>query len=274
MPESIAEYDPETTRAALSVLLDLFAALGEYRDHAVLVGGWVPFVTCNPDKLHCGSKDIDIAFNSNQVRGARYEALSQILVRRGFAKRKDRNSIPIEFSYERRIERNGKRYKVQLDLLAQEQGGTRKGSRHQKVGDVLARKAKGADLAVGDHVQLRIQGELPSGAKDRIRVNIAKPMPYLVMKAFAMQDRAKEKDAYDIYWICKYHPDGRKAIAEAFSRGMNDVLVQEALEVLRYKFGEIDRVGPTAVANFLAEDFEMVQRDAFETVQDMLREIP
>lgn len=274
MPEYISDYDPETTQASYSVLLDIFAALGEYRPHAVLVGGWVPYVTCKSDRLHCGSKDIDIALNSKKVRGAKYEELSQILVNRGFHKRKDKHGVPIEFSYERHIERNGKPYKIQLDLLAQEHGGTRKASRHQKVGDVLARKAKGADLAVENYVEMRLEGKLPNGAIDRVRVNIARPMPYLVMKSFAMDDRAKEKDAYDIYWICKYHPDGRKSIADAFARGKRHSQVQAALEILRVKFGAIDRVGPVAVADFMKEeDHEIIQRDAYETVQDMLRHI-
>jgi len=277
LPELISEYDPESTREALKVLMDLFARLAGYRRHAVVVGGWVPYLTCpNAERLHCGSKDIDIAFDSEKVGKTSYEELAKVLKSMNFVERRDRNKKIIEFSYERAIKVGGRELKIHLDLLAQYYGGRGKKHATQIVKGQRARKAMGADLALEDPVEFDLDGEMPGGAKNRVKIRVAKPMPHIVMKAHALDSRAKEKDAYDIYWICKYHPDGRAAIATAFRRKAKDQSVIRAIAFLEEKFGGMDRLGPSHVADFLETEVgnrDIVLRDAYETVQDLLRRV-
>ena len=58
------DYSAELVKAAHSVLLELFHLFGEYREHIVLVGGWVPeFLFSKHDTHHVGSIDVDLALN-------------------------------------------------------------------------------------------------------------------------------------------------------------------------------------------------------------------
>ncbi len=61
------------------------------------------------------------------------------------------------------------------------------------------RKARGCDLAFDAPVELDVEGEPPGGGLDHASIRVAAIVPFLVMKAMALADRLKEKDAYDIY---------------------------------------------------------------------------
>jgi hypothetical protein len=45
-----------------------------------------------------------------------------------------------------------------------------------------------------------LDGELPGGGKDSVTIRVASIVPFIVMKAMALDDRLKEKDARDIYY--------------------------------------------------------------------------
>jgi hypothetical protein len=72
------DYNKLTVEAAKSVLLELIHLLGAYRDHIVLIGGWVPeFIISSTDNPHIGSIDVDIAFNHLKIR--KYPPENQIV---------------------------------------------------------------------------------------------------------------------------------------------------------------------------------------------------
>lgn len=62
---------PDVSAASTSVLLELMAILGAYRDALVLVGGWAPYFLIETSKRpddkfeHVGSIDIDLAVDPN-----------------------------------------------------------------------------------------------------------------------------------------------------------------------------------------------------------------
>lgn len=63
------DYSEELVKAARSVLLELMHLLGEYWEHIVLVGGWVPDILLNrTDNPHIGSIDVDLALNHRKIR--------------------------------------------------------------------------------------------------------------------------------------------------------------------------------------------------------------
>ena len=52
--------NPLIVQSDKSVLLEVMLMLGEYREHLVLVGGWVPeLLITNPEEVHVGSIDVD-----------------------------------------------------------------------------------------------------------------------------------------------------------------------------------------------------------------------
>jgi hypothetical protein len=95
-----------------------------------------------------------------------------------------------------------------------------------------------------------------------------------MMKAQALSDRLKEKDAYDIYYCLVHYTGGLAALIQSFHPFLGHPLVQEGLNLLAEKFQSPGHMGPTFVADFLEEtDPEAratIQRDAFERVHYLL----
>lgn len=272
------EYPADETQAAISVLAELLTYLGPYRDDIVVIGGWVPFFLTQGiaiDEPHIGSLDVDLALNAAGISDDAYARIEEILEKRGFKHRLDSKGSPIPHSYIRQVKNAaGQEFDVQVDFLAPEYGGTPKSQRHQRVQGLLAHKARGSDMVFDHFDETIIEAILPNGANRRVTAKIADPLSCVVMKAIAFGSRGNEKDAYDLYMVCKYCPNGQERIVDALKENMTSKLVQEALAVLRKEFASVDSLGPTSVADFLEEKEEAARaircRDAFEIIQAVL----
>jgi len=267
------DYMGAAVEAARSVLLELSRLLGAYREHLVLVGGWVPeLLLPEAEPRHVGSLDIDLALDHRKLADLEYRTIHELLKLRGY---EQDNRQP--FIYRRRVTVHGHEITVQVDLLAGEYEGTGKSRRTQKVQDVRPRKARGCDLALDMAVELELRGTLPSGAKDAATIRIAGIVPFLVMKGMALADRLKEKDAYDVYFCVKRYPGGIDALAAAFHPHASHGLVIEGLSKIAGKFTAPEAFGPTAVADFEEaadpEDRAIIQRDAYEQITSLLRRL-
>ena len=74
------------------------------------------------------------------------------------------------------------------------------------------RKARGCDLVFDKSISIKIAGNLPDGGKDEVEIKVASLLPFLVMKAMALDSRLKEKDAYDIYYCLDNYQGGLDAV--------------------------------------------------------------
>ncbi|MBI2605275.1 MAG: nucleotidyl transferase AbiEii/AbiGii toxin family protein [Deltaproteobacteria bacterium] len=263
------DYNTEAVAAAKSVLIELVHLLGEYRDHFVVIGGWVPeLLLPAATSPHVGSIDVDIALNHRKFAQDGYKMVQEILLSRGYELGKQ------PFIFFRPVKLGDRIIKVEVDLLAGEYGGTGKNHRTQKVQDVRPRKARGCDLAFELFREINVEGEIPGGGTDSVTVRVASIVPFLVMKGMALHDRIKEKDAWDIYYCVKNYPGGTDAVAAEFQPHLNHSLVREGLEKIAGKFSSVHAVGPKFVADFEEitdqAERELLQRDAFERVRALL----
>lgn len=263
------DYNDIAVQAARSVLLELAHLLGEYRDDMVLVGGWVPeFIFPDKVKPHCGSIDVDLALDHRHLQEQGYRSIQELLLSRGYEQGKQ------PFIFYRRILVGNQEIMVEIDLLAGEYEGTGKSHRTQKMQDVRARKARGCDLAFDLFIEVPIVGELPGGGRDSVTIRVASIVPFLIMKGMALEDRLKEKDAWDIYYCVLNYPSGLDALVQAFRPYLDHGLVREGLEKIANKFASEKEVGPKFVADFEEiadpEERELVQRDAYERVNYIL----
>lgn len=259
------DYNAEQVKAARSVLLELMLLLGEFREHLVLVGGWVPeFLITNPSESHVGSMDVDLAIDHRQVTKTAYRTIRKLLLQRGY----EEGEQP--YIFKRRVGDLA----VEVDLLAGEYGGTGKSRRHQRIPDTLLRKARGCDIAFTDPESVMIEGELPKGGKDTVRIKIASIESFLCMKGMALDSRFKEKDAWDIYFCVREFPGGLDSLVERLRPKMKHGLMREAFEKIASHFASPGHRGPKHVADFedLHDDEERAsfQRDAFERIQYLL----
>ncbi len=157
------DYSSEIVSAARSVLLELAHLLGEYREHIVVVGGWVPELLFHESAMpHVGSVDVDLAVDHRSLQEPHYQTLKQLLLRRGY--RQDEKQ---PFIFHRTVPIGSSSVEVQVDLLAGEYEGTGRSHRTQKFEDARARKARGCDLAFELFSEVTIQGMLPGGGEDQ-----------------------------------------------------------------------------------------------------------
>ncbi len=267
------DYTAEAVEAARSVLIELTHLLGEYRDDIVLIGGWVPELLLPQEpRPHVGSMDIDLALNHLNIADG-YARIEELLRSRGYYQEEGRQ--PYIFFRDVPV-REGK-VTVQVDLLSGEYEGTGKGRRHQVVQDLRARKVRGCDIAFDMAEEISIEGEIPGGGFDRVTIRVASIVPFLVMKGMALDERLKEKDAWDIYYCVQVFPGGIEALAEEFRPHLTHGLVREGLAKISKHFSDIKSIGPRFVADFEEaddpEEIERITRDAFERVNAFLRSL-
>ena len=265
-----SDYGQPGVDACFSVIVELITILGEYRDSIVLVGGNVPpLLIPSAREKHTGSLDVDLALDFKSISNAGYKTIVKTLEARGY-----RQSREQPFRFFRDIEVNGTKFTVEVDLLAGEYGGTGRKHRTQRVQDAQARKARGCDLVFDAPLTVKLKGKMPGGALNEVSVRISSVGPFLVMKGMALWERLKEKDAFDVYFCCRYFPGGIEPLAEAIRPIAQNVLAKEGLGKIRAKFKDLNGIGPVGVVAFLElgdrDEIDRVQREAFELVNKLM----
>ncbi len=266
------DYSEQLVRAARSVLLELVHLLGEYWDNIVLVGGWVPEILLGSNENpHVGSIDIDLALDHLGLRDEGYKSIQELLLERGYTQGRQ------PFIFHRSVDVRGDDITVQVDLLSGQYQGTGKSHRHQKIQGGLARKTRGCDLAFDKPMEVTIKGELPNGAKDSVKVRVAAIVPFLAMKGMALDERMKEKDAWDIYYCIQNYPGGLDLLIEEFRPYLDNGLVKEGLKKIAKHFASEKHLGPKFVADFeeitTGEEREIRERDAYEKVRYLMEKL-
>jgi len=268
------DYTAEAVEAAKSVLIELTHLLGEYRDSIVLIGGWVPELLIPQEpRPHVGSIDIDLALNHVKIPEEGYRLIEELLTSRGYYQEPDKQP----FIFFRDVPLGDSVIKVQVDLLSGEYEGTGKAHRTQAVQGMKARKARGCDLAFEMVREIIVEGEIPGGGVDRVTVRIASIVPFLVMKGMALDDRLKEKDAWDIYYCLLAYPGGIDVLVEEFRPHLSHGLVREGLGKIATHFSSLKSIGPKFVADFEGagdpEERQRIIRDAFERTNAFLNRL-
>jgi hypothetical protein len=266
------DYSEELVGAARSVLVELMHLLGQYWENIVIVGGWVPeLLLSSKESPHIGSIDVDLALNHLKLSDKGYRSIQELLVSRGYVQGKQ------PFIFNRILNIQGNEITVRVDLLSGEYQGTGKSRRHQKIQGGLARKTRGCDLVFDKPVVVTIEGKLPDGARDTVNVRVASIVPFLIMKGMALDERLKEKDAWDIYYCIQNYPGGLEKLVGEFRPHLRHGLVREGLEKIAKNFASEKHVGPRFVADFEEitdpEERETRERDAYEKVKYLLQQL-
>ncbi|OPZ82581.1 MAG: hypothetical protein BWY77_00098 [bacterium ADurb.Bin431] len=265
------DYGEREVAASRSVLIELIHILGVFRDDMVIVGGSVPPLLF-PDAAdqYVGTLDVDIALNPHRPVES-YANLRSLLLQHGY---REHGEQPFIF-YRDLVQSDGATITVQVDFLSGEYGGTGKTHRTQVIQDVRARKARGCDLAFNNSEQVTIEGILPEGGMDHVSCKISAIVPFLVMKAMALAERMKEKDAWDIYFCILHYPPGLDALIVEIKSHLGSKLVVEGMAKISEKFQSPDYIGPKLIADFEGitdpEERARIQRDAFERIDYILR---
>ena len=146
------------------------------------------------------------------------------------------------------------------------------------INQFAVQRADGVDLALRFYQLVAIEGHMPDGDRNRVSIAVASIPALLAMKGYAIANRLKRKDAYDIYYSVRNFPDGIDALIKA-TRPLLDV--ESALQGYRSisdKFRTVEDFGPSSVRRFI-EGSDLLgdrmadqwQQDAFGQVDAWLR---
>jgi hypothetical protein len=255
-------FDP--TSASRAVLIEVLNVLGVFRDKIVLVGGWVPDLLY-PNSGHIGSLDVDLAVSQDAIGASAYESIRMRMIEAGY----EHHAYPARFT--KLVA--GVKEPIKVDLVGGQYGAGKKTQAIQ-VNELGLNTLRGLDLAFDVCQDIEIPGTMPDGTQNIVRARIVRPEGYILIKAFALEERMKEKDAYDVHFTLVHYRPTIESLAERVRVLLSNGLAREGYEILKRKFGELNAVGPTWAARLAQEqggDFEQSQRSAFEYAQALFR---
>ncbi len=269
-PVVAADYVPGVSRLVRQTCLDVATHLGEFRDQLCVVGGLVPSLIIDQAGLpedgetHVGTIDLDLGFSVLVLKEQVYDEIAGRLSDAGFAP--DRNEYG-ETTAQRWRSAQG----ITVDfLIPPTLPGDRGGKLRNLKKNFAAFIIPGLDLAFRDFEVVTIDDRLPTGARAIREVRVCGPGAFVVLKALAFDQRGTPKDAYDLYYVLRYHRLGAAGIGTVIAGFGADANVEVALTVLRRDFSEADLVGPARVAEFLGGPDEAIEADAAGFVREVL----
>ena len=276
-PQSANDYDDRATAAVKAVLVEIGQILGGFRRKFVVVGGSVPWILLDEsDMPHVGTIDVDLSLDAKALGDGEYATLVGALMSQGYEQRKDRR----RFQLVRRVAAadGGESVEVIVDFLMPRDARTDR-SKPPLIDDFAVQRAHGADLALRFHRMVEIEGTMPDGGRNRVKLAFASVPAFLAMKGFAINDRLKQKDAYDIYYCVRNHAPGNpRALAEDCRLVLDTAEGRRGYGYIREKFDAVDGFGPTSVRRFVegtgileGRTPDQWQQDAFGQVDVWLR---
>ncbi|MFT5323453.1 MAG: hypothetical protein ACI8P0_001302 [Planctomycetaceae bacterium] len=253
--------------AARAVLIEVVNVLGAFRDEIVIVGGWwVPDLTF-PGKNHVGSPDVDLAVSPHALGSDAYSTILGRLQEKNYS----HSTSPTRFL--RSVP--GASEPVKVDLIS---GEYAQGERTKTitVNELQLNTLRGIDLAFECCDGISISGTMPDGIFNTVRARIVRPEAFILIKAFALDERVKAKDAYDVAFVLSNYQPTLAALAERVAPLATTGLGAEAFTILCDKFAALDAVGPQSAANVAAEngqDRGQALQAAFQDAQELFSEV-
>lgn len=248
--------------AARAVLLEVLNALGAMRDELIIVGGWVPDLLY-PASHHMGSLDVDLAVSPEALGGNAYSTIRERLTRIGYTM----HESPTRFF--RTLPDLAS--PIKIDLVTGQYV-----SKHKQdsilVDEIRISALRGIDLAFEAFEVIAIEGRMPDGSINQVTARLVAPEAYILIKAVALDERTKDKDAYDVAFVLKHYQPSLADLAKKVRAISRAGIGKDALELLRTKFRTIDSVGPVWAGRAAAtagEDPEQFQRAAYEDAADL-----
>jgi len=275
-PQSAADYDDRTTAAVKSVLIEIGQVLGSFKGKFAVVGGAVPWLLLDNEEMpHVGSLDVDLSLDAEALGDGEYATLVEALMEHGYEQRTGFRRFQLVRSVP--ATDGGPSIDIVVDFLMPREVEITKNS-PPLLADFAAQKADGADLATLFYQFVAIEGSMPDGGPNRVEVAVCSIPALLAMKGHALQNRLKQKDAYDIYYCVRNFPGGPAALAEACRPLLEHESAARGYGYIAEKFNRVEGFGPDRVRRFVQDTNalgdrspEQWQQDAFGQVDAWLR---
>ena len=270
-PRSAVDYDDRTTAAVRSVLVEIGQILGGFEGKFAIIGGAVPWLLLsNADMPHIGTADVDLDLDPSALRDGEYVRLVEALREHGYHQR---NSLR-RFQLVRTVpaKDNGPDIDVVVDFLMPRDAEIVKNT-PPLINQFAVQRADGADLALEFHQIVAIDGDMPDGGRNSVRIAVASIPALLAMKGHAIARRLKHKDAYDIYYSIRNYPDGIDALVEATRPLLGFQSARQGYCLISEKFRNVEDFGPMSVRRFVEGSYLLGDRTAEQWQQDAFGQV-
>jgi hypothetical protein len=274
-PDIAADYDDRGARAAHAVLVELGQVLGAHRDAIVVIGGSVPSLLMK-NRGHIGTLDIDLDLDPEKLANHGYADLVEKLLSAGYERGLE-GMKPFQIRRTVELRDGGTPVAVIVDLLMPKGAKTQK-HRPPLIQGLRVQEADGGDVALRHNLKLLIEGTMPDGRQNSVEMLVASIPALLVMKGYALVQRDKKKDAYDIYFSVRNCPGGLGELVDECRLLLDDPVAREGFSSIAAKFDRADGFGPTTVRMFLEGTAmpegmtpDQVQEDAFRQVRALMQ---
>jgi predicted nucleotidyltransferase len=209
-PRQREDYSDRQIEAAHRVLVDLGQVLAAFADCLVVVGGWIPdLLMPQADEPHVGSIDVDLALDAEKLATGRYAELLKSLIA---TKRYQQAHEPFKLYAEVDLKDGQPPVRVDVDFLKSPDAKTKK-NQPKLTKNFRPLDASGCNAAFENPELIVITGKMIKGQTNKVKFRVASIPDFLIMKSYALANRDKPKDAYDICYCLDNYPGGLNELA-------------------------------------------------------------
>lgn len=272
-PQDRAGYSQGGTTLAERGLLEVWRHLGKYHKHMVLVGGLVPRYLVGPPRhggqpLHCGSLDVDLGVGLAVADEKTYASIRQRLTdSMGFVPGRNAKGNDQRHSFVKHTNEGD----IMVDFLTVNYGGPKTKIRAVEK-NLSAIQTEGLGLALEAPLEIIVSGDLLSGGAVAETIRVCRGVPYIVLKALALDDRGERKDAYDLVYTLRYYLEGPSSVVEEITDSQRtSEAFGHALAVLAKRFKTPVSDGCEKYARFIGAGLKSDRAVAYAAVQEFLK---
>ncbi len=270
-PQSAADYDDRTTTAVKSVLIEIGQILGSFKGKFAIIGGAVPWLLLSEaDMPHIGTGDVDLSLDPSALGDGEYVRLVEALQQHGYNQRGNLRRFQLVRTVP--ASDDGSDIDVVVDFLMPRDAEITKNT-PPRISQFAVQRADGADLALRFYHMVDVEGAMPDGGSNRVRIAVASIPALLAMKGYAVINRLKHKDAYDIYYCIRNFPDGVDALVEVTRPFLDIKTARQGYRLISDKFRTVDDFGPTSVRIFVEGSDVLGDRTADQWQQDAFGQV-
>ena len=265
-PQHAGDYGDRTAAAVKSVLVEIGQILGSFRGKFAVIGGAVPWLLLSEaDMPHSGTVDVDLGLDPFALGDGEYARLAEALLTQGYDQRVNLRRFQLVRTVPARDD--GPDIDIVVDFLMPRDAEITRNT-PPLISQFAVQRADGADLALRFYQMVAIEGDMPTGGRNLVHIAAASIPALLAMKGYAIDNRLKRKDAYDIYYSIRNFPGGIEALVEA-TRPLLDVkTARKGYRLISGKFRNIEDFGPTSVRKFVEGSALLGGRTANQWQQD------
>jgi len=274
-PTTASGYPPGQVARVRSTCLYLATKLGDLMEELVVVGGLVPSLLIDQEKLpenvtpHVGTLDLDLGLAFALVGEQRYDDVVERLRNAKFTADVNEDGKPTRQRW--RISDPP----VTVDFLIEPETGAeaQAGRLFPLTKDWAAIIAPGLHLAFRNNQVVTLDGRTIIGETAKRDIRVCGAGAFVVLKALAFHIRGENKDAYDLFYLLRNYGRGVSDVAAQFHPFLPDASAVKAMECLQADFNDSESIGPRRVAEFLyGRPDADIQADAVGFIRQFLVE--